>query len=155
MTKNMAVKFVDRLFIVVFGTNDPSYQEWLEYLTIVEYHGYDATMQLVFTDGGGPDYFQRRYLAEVTRDYTLSVAVVSSSVRVRALVTAMSWFNSRIRAFPESDQSLPQSEQGLSLALAHLVIPASRYDDIANMRRLLRSQITEADPRDNKGSQTL
>ncbi len=140
MTRNMAFRFIDRLFIVVCGTNNPTSQEWLEYLTVIEYHGLERTMQLVFTDGGGPDYFQRRYLADLMRYRFAFVAVISSSVRVRALVTAMSWFNPSIRVFP-------QSEHALRMALAHLEISASRYDDIDMMRRLLQSEIEAAEPR--------
>jgi len=155
MTKNMAFRFIDGLFIVVFGANGPTDQEWLRYIRLVEYHGLKRTMQLVFTDGGGPDYSQRSYFAEIMCDRFAFVAVVSSSIRARALVTVISWFNPRIRVFSHSKQGCLRSEHALRSALAYLEIPASRHDDIDTMRRLLRSEITAADARDDEGSRTL
>ncbi len=155
MTKNMAFRFIDGLFVVVFGANGPTDQEWLNYIGLVEYHCLNRTMQLVFTDGGGPDYSQRSYFAEIMCDRFVFVAVVSSSIRARALVTVISWFNPRIRFFSQSEQDFPRSEHALGSALAYLEIPASRHDDIDTMRRVLRSEITAANARDNEGSRTL
>ena len=97
--KNLALKVIDRLFIVVYGTADPTDEEWRGYLELVEHHGVERTMQLICTDGGEPTSTQRRHLNEVLRGRTVPVAVVSGSARVRGTVTALSWFNRKIKAF--------------------------------------------------------
>jgi hypothetical protein len=132
--KNLAIKVIDRLFIVVYGTQDPSDEEWGDYLALAERHGIDQTMQLICTDGGEPTASQRRELNERLGGRTVPVAVVSTSPRVRATVTALSWFNRRIKAFPPS---------GLAEALEHLEIPASRTDLIAREIRTLRLELSQ------------
>lgn len=129
--KNMAFKVIDRLFIVVYGTKDPTDEEWVGYIEDVNRHGIDRTMQLIFTDGGGPTAPQRRHLDEVLAGRTVPVAVMSSSPSIRLMVTAMSWVNRKIRFFPRT---------GLYDALSYLEIPASRADLIEReMEKLRRS----------------
>ena len=130
--KNVAIKVIDRLFLVVYGTSNPSDEEWAEYLALVKRHGVERTMQLIFTDGGEPSAPQRRVLNELLQGRTVPVAVVSSSVRVRGTVTALSWFNRRIRAFPPT---------GLHEAIAYLEIPASRIDLIEREVRALHLEL--------------
>lgn len=128
----MAWKVIDRLVIVVLGTEEPTDAEWEDYLRAVERHGIDRTMQLVVTEGGGPNAMQRRYLSSLLARRSVPVAVVSGSVTIRAVVTAMSWFNHRIRGFPPTS---------LRDAIAYLAIPASRTElierEVAAMRLLL------------------
>ena len=130
--KNVAIKVIDRLFLVVYGTADPSDEEWDAYLGLVKHHGIDRTMQLICTDGGEPSAPQRKVLNEVLGGRPVPVAVVSSSVRVRGTVTALSWFNRRIRAFPPT---------GLHEAIAYLEIPASRIDLIERELEKLRREL--------------
>jgi hypothetical protein len=130
--KNMAIKVVDRLFIVVYGATNPTDEEWRDYLDLVERHGIDRTMQLICTDGGGPSSAQRRDLNDRLAGRTVPVAVVSGSARVRGTVTMLSWFNRRIRAFPAS---------GLRDAIAYLEIPASRTDLIEREMERLRQEL--------------
>ena len=119
MKKNMAVKVVDRLFLVVYGARAPSEDEWGDYLKNVEHHGVVSTTQLVVTDGGAPTSAQRRSLDDLFAGRYVPVAVVSGSFPVRAMVTAMSWFNWSIRAFSPGPE-------GLREALQYLAIPARR-----------------------------
>jgi hypothetical protein len=132
--RNIAFKVIDRLFIVVYGSADPTDEEWRGYLDEIERHGVDRTMQLVITEGGGPTAAQRRYLEEVLAGRTVPVAVFASSVSVRAMVSAMSWVNRDIRAF---------SPNGLFDALSYLEIPVSRADlierEVEKLRLALRA----------------
>lgn len=127
--KNMAFKVIDRLFIVVYGTKDPTNEEWCGYIEDVKRHGIDRTMQLVLTDGGGPTGPQRRYLEEILAGRNVPVAVMSGSSSIRLMVTAMSWVNRDIRCFPRTS---------LYDALAYLEIPASRAELIHRELEKLR-----------------
>jgi hypothetical protein len=86
-------------------------------------------MQLIFTDGGGPSSTQRKYLNDLLAGRTVPVAVISGSATIRGTVTALSWFNRQIRAFPPT---------GLRDAIAYLEIPASRTELIERETAKLR-----------------
>lgn len=116
--KNIAIKVIDRLFIVVYA-DEVADDEWDAYMDLVAKHGIDRTMQLIFTDGTVPTAAQRRDLQGRLAGRNVPVAVVSSSTPVRTVVTAMSWFNRRIRAF---------SPTALREAIAYLGIPVSRLE---------------------------
>jgi hypothetical protein len=132
--KHVAVKVIDRILLVAYGAADPSEEEWDEYLALVKRHGIERTMQLILTGGGQPTPAQRRRLNEVLAGRTVPVAIVSGSRVVRGTVTALSWFNRKIKAFPPS---------GLREAIAYLEIPATRAAFIeAELRKLQR----EVDP---------
>lgn len=130
--RNIAIKVVDRLFIVVYGPDGPSDEEWEGYLKDVERHGIDRTQQLIVTPGGGPSAAQRTRLNALLAGRSVPVAVMSDSTRIRSVVTALSWFNRLIRAFPLT---------GLHDALAYLEIPASRADLIDREIRRLRGSL--------------
>jgi hypothetical protein len=130
--KNMAITVIDRLFIVVYGATNPTDEEWRDYLALVERHGIDRTMQLIATDGGGPTSVQRRVLNEILDGRAVPVAVISGNTRIRGTVTALSWFNRRIKAFPPT---------GLRDALAYLEIPASRTELIMREMTRLRHEL--------------
>ena len=132
--KNLAIRVIDRLFIVVYGAHDPSDEEWDAYLALAKRHGIEQTVQLICTDGGAPTSAQRLQLNEILGGRTVPVAVVSRSPRVRATVTALSWFNRAIKAFPE---------KGLRDALEYLEIPASRADLIEGEIHKLRRELSQ------------
>jgi hypothetical protein len=134
--KNMDFKMVDRTFLVVYGAEDPTDAEWEHYVRAVERHGIERTMQLVFTEGGGPTPGQTARLERVLKGHTVPVAVVTPSARVRATVTAMSWFNRRIRAFAPS---------AIRDALAYLELPASRTEFIGCEIDKLRLSLGQGD----------
>jgi hypothetical protein len=126
----MAVKIVDRLFIVAYGAAGPTAAEWTAYLDLMERQGIDRTMQLVVTDGGGPTAAQRRELDKLLAGRTMPMAVVSGSIRVRGVVSVLSWLNRRIRAFRPPE---------LREALVYLGVPARRGDLIEReLNRLLQ-----------------
>ena len=127
--KNMAFKVIDRLMIAVYGTENPTDGEWRSYLQEIEQHGIDRTVHLIFTEGGGPTATQRRFLNTLLGARSVPVAVMSSSAVIRGVVTALSWFNRKIRAFPPT---------GLRDALAYLEIPISRTEMIEREMDSLR-----------------
>jgi hypothetical protein len=132
----MATRVVDHAIVVAYGAADPSDEEWLAYLDLVERQGIDRTVQLVVTDGGGPTLAQRRWLNALLGGRAVPTAVVTSSLRVRGIVAALALLNRRIRAFPQS---------GLRDALAYLGLPASRGDlverEVGRLRAELRGDL--------------
>lgn len=133
---NMATKVVDRLFLVVYGAAPPTAAEWSAYLELVRAHGVERTMQLIFTDGGEPSAAQRVALNELLGGRAVPVAVVSDRIRVRGTVTALSWFNRKIRAFPTS---------AVRDAIAYLEIPVSRLEILEREVQKLRLELDQPD----------
>ena len=84
---------------------------------------------------GAPVATQRRYLNELVQGRPVPVAVVSGSAAIRGVVTAVSWFNRKVRAFPPT---------GLRNALAYLEIPQSRAllieREVSELRRSLHDR---------------
>ena len=134
--KNMAVKVVDRLFIVAYGTVSPTPEEWADYLDLVAHHGVERTAQLIWTEGGEPTPAQRDELNRLLAGREVPVAVVTGSARVLLTITALSWFNRRIRAFRPS---------GLRDAVAYLEIHASRTELIERELGKLRDEVDADD----------
>jgi hypothetical protein len=112
--KNMRFKVIDQTFIVVYGSRNPTNEEWETYLDAVERQGFDRTVQLIVTEGGGPDSTQRKLLNDKLKGRSVPVAVVSKNPIIRGVVTALSWFNTKIRAFVPSN---------FTEALRHLDLP--------------------------------
>jgi hypothetical protein len=106
------------LCIVAYGSKDPTNDEWLEYLAWIERWGLADTLQLVVSDGGAPTFAQLRYLADILGGQTVRVAVVSSKLRVRAVVRVMSRFNPGIKDFASSE--FPDAIDHLKLDRSHL-----------------------------------
>jgi hypothetical protein len=135
--RNLAIRVVDQLFIVAYGSTSPTDAEWSSYLDLAQRHGIDRTQQLIFTEGGAPTSAQRRQLAALLDGRAVPVAVLSSSARVRVTVAALSFFNAQVKAFPPS--ALPD-------ALDFLEVPASRAEMIADALQKLRAELDQAPP---------
>lgn len=102
------------LLLTAHNASSQSTEEWVgNYLKyVIAYKGdipRGRLINLVFAEGPGPNSKQRRIANDIFegKKYELKVSVVTSSVRVRAVVTALSWLNPHIRAFPA--ESLPNA----------------------------------------------
>jgi hypothetical protein len=132
--RNVAIKVIDRVVLVAYGRGNPTDDEWAGYLDVIQRNGVDRTVQIIVTDGGEPTSAQRHRLNEVLAGRAVPVAVISRSARVRGTVTALSWFNRKIKAFPPS---------GLREAIAYLEIPSTRADLIEAELRKLQTEVRE------------
>jgi hypothetical protein len=133
--RNLAIKMIDRFFLVAYGTASPSETEWANYLAEIERHGPERIAQLIVTNGGEPTPDQRRRLDDVIAGHVVPVAVVSPSAFQRGIVTALSWFNRRSKAFAPSE---------LREAIAWLEIPATRTELIEREIIRLRAELAGA-----------
>jgi hypothetical protein len=132
--KKMAYKAVDTLFIVVYGHMNPTDEEWYGYMGAVRQRGMDKTVQLNVTEGGGPNSSQRKYLNDLLNGRTVPVSVLSGSVTVRGITTALGWFNRGIKVFQPSE---------LPAALEHLGIPEHQVNLISRYISDLRGELRQ------------
>lgn len=101
----MAYRVVGDVFVVAHSKVAPSNEEWDEYLAYYHEHAKMVFRTLVMTEGGGPDPKQRAKTTEGIKDSPVKVAVCTDAVGVRGIVTALSWFNKRIKAFSKANVS--------------------------------------------------
>ncbi len=109
MGKNLVWADRGRLSVVVHNSRAPTNLEWSAYLNHVRARK-DLKNQrvLVATDGGSPDGRQRRDLEEVVRTYHADpapMAVLTSSLIVRAVMKVAAFFNPAIRCYTPDEFS--------------------------------------------------
>jgi hypothetical protein len=104
----------------------PTDQEWEAFLADCRDVRPSDLRVVAFTDGGRPNTVQRTDLHAYCGDAQPLIAVVSANMVVRGAVTAISWFNKRIRLFAPAAANEALSYVGLNpveasqiLSLAH------------------------------------
>lgn len=108
---NLITRLVDDVILVVHSSRDPTDQEWADYLRVIRE---TATPQdrvplmrvLVVTAGGAPTRKQRRMHQSTCRDLDTTrtpLAVVTSSLHVKSVVTGFGLFGLNTRAFDPED----------------------------------------------------
>ena len=92
------------LFILLHTHLPPADSEWHPYnqelVRVDQTVGIEKCGTIVFTDGGSPGGPQRKLVADLLKGRASICAVVTANPLVRGAVTALSWFNSKIKAFP-------------------------------------------------------
>jgi hypothetical protein len=101
---NMVFRYLDGvsgggLLITVHTNRSPSEAEWDAYFRELVKHDPKTLKSLNFTDGAAPNGAQRKQVNDFLQGRTSRCAVVTASPFVRGAVTALSWFNSEIKAY--------------------------------------------------------
>lgn len=102
--KSLAYKIVGNIHLVLHGASTPTDAEWNDYTDAVSgelQRGLKpAEMRtLVFSEGEGPSAAQRKRVNDILTGRATPVAIVSSSVMMRGIVTALQWFNPLMKVF--------------------------------------------------------
>lgn len=98
----MIVEMVGDLCICVHTSTPPARAEWDHMIDQIRAVPLARLKILVLTDGGGPDSVQRGQFIDYLGGAHPRVAVVSDSMAVRGIATALSWFTSNLKVFPPS-----------------------------------------------------
>ena len=105
--------------VVAHGREAPAAAEWDAFIAECRELGDKIKRMLVFTAGGSLDAGQR---VQVEREFgKLQIAVLTDSLVVRGVVTALSWFRVPIAAFAP-DQ--------LARAMDHIKVPPDERDTL-------------------------
>jgi hypothetical protein len=116
--KNVAFKLIGHYLICAYNALPPSDADGRIALDVFRSLDLDKVKVLTFTQGGAPTAKQRKDINDVLNGRQLTTAVVSDAILIRGVVTAFSWFNTKIKAFPSS---------ALEDAFQYLEIPTSRW----------------------------
>lgn len=133
--KNMVFVFSGNLAIFVCNEGGPSDKDFDEFLRAFQKQDISKLRSLTVTRGGGPSTAQRKALNDALKGQQLPAAVVSSAAMVRGLVTALSWFNAKIRSFTP-DQ--------LDEALEYLEVPSLSWGQVRSAIMKLEGEIGTA-----------
>lgn len=97
----MLFEVVGDILIAVHTADPPTDAEWAEYLAagrpLLARPGMSS---IAFTDGGGPNFSQRRDAQKALQGRHIPVAVVTDHAFVRFIAAALSAFNREVRIFP-------------------------------------------------------
>lgn len=135
--KTVAYKLLGEIHVVLLGESTPTDADWNAYMAAVQEaraKGLEPERMrtLVITDGGGPSAAQRKRVNDDLQGKPTPVAMVSSSLMVRGVVTALQWFNPLVKTFPPEQ---------VGEALKFLKIPERQYDTIWKEAQKLQSEL--------------
>lgn len=91
------------IMVVIHTSQPPSDLEWQEYVDGVASCDLETMRSIVITDGGAPSAQQRKAINDLLGGRQVPGVVVSPSTFVRGVVTALSWFNPGLKAYPHED----------------------------------------------------
>lgn len=130
--KTMAFKVAGGLFLIVHTKDPPTDDEWTSYVKLVDKQGAEPLPQIVFTEGGGPSAKQRRDFTEMLNGRKIPVVVLTDSTMIRGIVTAISWFNDKLKTFPPVQ---------IKDAFRYLRVPESAWPQIEDELGKLRKEL--------------
>jgi hypothetical protein len=100
----MAMRRIGRVMVGVHDAQPPTDAEWSRWITLGRTSSESELRLIVETRGqGGPNAKQRRELADSLSRFELRCAILSDSLMVRGVVTAVAWLGVALRAFQPGD----------------------------------------------------
>jgi hypothetical protein len=94
----MAILGFDRVCVAVLHTRPPTDEEWGRWVALIGGRAKGVARVIVETQNG-PNAAQRKALAEATRHKDVRFAVLTDSIMVRGIITALAWLGVPHRAF--------------------------------------------------------
>jgi hypothetical protein len=133
MKRTLAYRFWERQVVVLVHTKDsPTDEEWKTYCDDARKWRAQIRGILVLSEGGGPNSVQRGELEVALDRPEAKTAVVTLSRVARGIVTAMSWFTPKIKAF---------STLQIPAALEYLEVPPRGHASINAAIKALRTEL--------------
>jgi regulator of extracellular matrix RemA (YlzA/DUF370 family) len=111
----MAISRQGRMMVAVHDAAPPTDDEWARWVALVGQPAAGELRLLVETTGqGGPNAKQRKSLADATHGLDVRCAILSDSMAVRGVITALAWLGLAQRAFVPGDHRGAGEYLGLS-----------------------------------------
>lgn len=111
----MAMIRLGRVMVAVHDAAPPTDDEWASWVALVGDPAVSDLRLLVETTGqGGPNAKQRKALADATKGGDVRCAILSDSMAVRGVITALAWLGLAQRAFVPGDYRPAGDYLGLS-----------------------------------------
>jgi regulator of extracellular matrix RemA (YlzA/DUF370 family) len=127
----MAVFRQGRVMVAVHDATPPTEAEWERWVALVREPAAPVLRLLIETTGqGGPNAKQRKALADATQGLDVRCAILSDSMAVRGVVTALAWLGLAQKAFQPLDHRAAGDYLDLTAAEYRQVL-----DALPSMRR--------------------
>jgi hypothetical protein len=144
------IKIEPELYIYVSASDKaPSNEDWEIYLQFLKQHLRTevVTRCIVYERCDGISAVQRKRLRDVTGPFKPIVAVLTTSSMAKGIVTALSWFNKRFKAFSPEDKVGALQHIGLQPSMADSVWRLiQRLSDELDGKPIMPSQLPSALP---------
>jgi hypothetical protein len=101
--KNLVFQNMGSLLIAVYNENQPTDDDHRKATAVFRTLDLEKVRFLGVTRGGAPTASQRKDLTDILNGRELLAAIVTDARLVRGVVSALSWFNQRVRAFSMSE----------------------------------------------------
>lgn len=121
--QDMVFGFAGFVMVVVHSAHAPSPKEFNDFIAELAKHDPEKIRLVVYTKGASLDGLQRKKMIDTLGGRQCTIAVLSDSAIVRGAVTALSWFNSKIKAF--APDRLPDAFQHINASKTE--IPLIEY----------------------------
>ena len=131
--KNVAFKLVGYTCICYYNAFAPTEHDHRDSIQFFRKLDFDRIKLLAITEGGAPSTMQRKDFNDALRGHQPPLALLTDSSLVRGAITAYSWFNKNIRAFPRAN---------LADALSYLGVPELQYGKMEREVNGLREQVS-------------
>ncbi len=101
--KNLVFQKLGSLLVAVYNESQPTGEDHRKALEVFRTLDLERVRFLGVTRGGAPTASQRKDLTDILNGRELMAAIVTDVRMVRGVVSALSWFNQRVRAFSMSE----------------------------------------------------
>ena len=132
----MMMARLERLCVAVVDGTQPTSDEWARWTTLLREAG--NPLRVMVETRSGPDAAQRKALATATRGRDVRFAILTDSVVVRGIVTALEWLGVPHRAFAPHEAA--RAAAFLDLDAVECKLAAQ---ELARLRRQLEAQPPE------------
>lgn len=140
---NVIFKIVSgKWLLCVYGKNDATDEDVAEIVRVMRNLDLKQVRMAAYTMGGTLKAHHRKQLNDVVEGKFPPLAVLIGNPLARGVITAMSWFNQNVKAFPPDDELE---------AFAYLGIPDDLHEHCSNE---LHRLITEMENRESRPRHT-
>jgi hypothetical protein len=118
MKRTMVTRVLGQLIVLRENNETPLDSEWDAFLKLLAENRdrFEHIKILVVTDGGGPDYAQRKRLDNTLLGKPVRVAVVTDSAKSRFIASAISLINKQHMGFAMKEMSQAYVHLGMTPA---------------------------------------
>jgi hypothetical protein len=135
MKKNLVFSMVENVLLILCTEESATDEEFREVCNALGAMDFERGRTLIITAGGGPTITQRNELSRMAKGRTMKSAVVSDAPAVRGIVTAVSWINRSLKAFPT---------RALEDAFRYIDLPPAKFAAMRAEMATLQVQFDDA-----------